>query len=102
MRLDEQAKQRVLAYNHQGLHYTEIATLENMHRNTIYMFLKYKARQPMIQHKKGRKPMTTLPESWAKMRQLRENGETYAAIGARFGVTRQRVHQIVNHPRNRG
>ncbi len=36
------------------------------------------------------------PERVRKARRLRRAGKTYAEIGARLGVTRQRAHQLLN------
>lgn len=46
--------------------------------------------------KKKKKPGGTTMERAAQMSEMRAEGHTFEAIAAEFGVTRQRVHQLVS------
>lgn len=37
------------------------------------------------------------PDKLTKMKIMRMSGNTYAEIGARFGISRQRAHQIISN-----
>jgi DNA-directed RNA polymerase sigma subunit (sigma70/sigma32) len=40
-------------------------------------------------------PPVVIDRRVAEMRELRATGSTYAAIAERYGITRQRVHQLI-------
>jgi len=49
-----------------------------------------------IQRRRQEKEEQIRAERLAEMMRLRDEGLTYEAIGGRFGLSRQRVHQIIN------
>lgn len=94
-------EREALALMRAGRSNREIAAAMGVGRSTVPVFLA-KARRKLgvdaVPRRTRGRPVTVTKERWQDIRAMRAAGHTLKEIGQQFGVTLQRIHQILYSP----